>query len=115
MPRMASVLPHYPHHIVQRGHNRQAVFAEHADFDRYLATLREFKEEYGVKVYAFCLMTNHVHLLLAPEEPTSIGKLMKRLAGRQTRRRTKWDPVGRPLQVRPRAARGLPFCLLPLH
>ena len=86
MPRMARViLAHYPHHIVQRGHNRQVTFAERADFERYVATLREFKDEYGVLVYAFCLMTNHVHLLLAPREPNGIGKLMKRLAARQTR------------------------------
>jgi len=86
MPRMARVVvPQYPHHVVQRGHNRQVTFAERSDFERYLATLREFKEQYGVKVYAFCLMTNHVHLLLAPEEPAGIGNLMKRLAGRQTR------------------------------
>lgn len=86
MPRMARVvLPHFPHHVVQRGHNRQVTFAERVDFERYLATLREFKEGYGVRVYAFCLMTNHVHLLLAPSDPAGIGKLMKRLAGRQTR------------------------------
>lgn len=86
MPRMGRVvLPHYPHHIVQRGHNRQVTFAERVDYERYVATLREFKEEYGVKVYGFCLMTNHVHLLLAPDAPGGIGKLMKRLAGRQTR------------------------------
>ena len=67
MPRMGRViLPRYPHHIVQRGHNRQAVFAEVDDYRRYLNTLREFKNEYGVQVYAYCLMTNHVHLLLAP-------------------------------------------------
>jgi len=47
--------------------------------------LRELKEKYAVAVYAFCLMTNHVHLLVSPGEPTSLGKLMKRLAGRQTR------------------------------
>lgn len=86
MSRMARVvLPHYPHHIVQRGHNRQVIFAERQDYQRYLDTLREYKEQYGVAVYAFCLMTNHVHLLLSPREPTGIGKLMKRLAGRQTR------------------------------
>jgi len=79
------VLPHYPHHIVQRGHNRQVTFAARVDFERYLATLREFKAAYGVHVHAFCLMTNHVHLLLAPQEPAGIGKLMKRLAARQTR------------------------------
>ena len=86
MPRLGRiVLPHYPHHVVQRGHNRQPIFAEPQDYERYLETLREFKSEYGVEVYAYCLMTNHVHLLLAPSEPDAIGKLMKRLAGRQTR------------------------------
>ncbi len=67
MPRMARVLlPHYPHHVVQRGHNKQVVFAHPEDFERYLADLRELKKALDVKVYAFCLMTNHVHLLLAP-------------------------------------------------
>ena len=67
MPRMARVvLPHYPHHVVQRGHNKQVVFAHPGDFDSYLADLQELKTALGVKVYAFCLMTNHVHLLLAP-------------------------------------------------
>ena len=79
MPRMGRVvLPNYPHHIVQRGHNRQAVFAEAADFQRYLYDLRELKNAFGVKVYAYCLMTNHVHLLLAPDESTAgLGRLMK--------------------------------------
>lgn len=86
MPRMGRViLPRYPHHIVQRGHNRQVVFAEAEDYRHYLDTLIEFKETYGVQVFAYCLMTNHVHLLLAPQDHCSIGKLMKRLAGRQTR------------------------------
>ncbi len=86
MPRMARiVLPHYPHHIVQRGHNRQVVFAQPRDYERYIGALREFKKEYGVALYAFCLMTNHVHLLLAPRDSTGLARLMKRLAGRQTR------------------------------
>ena len=107
MPRTGRViLPEYPHHIVQRGHNRQAVFAEPADFRRYLATLEEFKDVFRVRVYAFCLMTNHVHLLVAPETTSSLGLLMKRLAGRQTqfynrlegRRGTLWE--GRTNRVR---------------
>ncbi len=87
MPRMGRVmLPNYPHHVVQRGHNRQAVFAEPGDYRRYLETLADFKSVFGVKVYAYCLMTNHVHLLLSPgEEVADLGRLMKRLAGRQTR------------------------------
>lgn len=86
MPRIGrTILQYYPHHVVQRGHNRQAVFAEARDYERYLETLAQFKDVYGVKVYAFCLMTNHIHLLVAPEEVAGLGQLMKRLAGRQTR------------------------------
>ena len=45
MPRMGRViLPRYPHHIVQRGHNRQAVFAEAGDYRHYLDSLIEFKD-----------------------------------------------------------------------
>ena len=74
------------HHIVQRGHNRQAVFIEDADYQYYLRTLREWKEELAIKVYGYCLMTNHVHLIIDPcEDRDNLGKLMKRLAGRQTR------------------------------
>lgn len=86
MPRMGrTVLSGYPHHVVQRGHNLQVVFAETADYDRYLQTFSDFKDVYGVKVYPYCLMTNHVHLLVAPEDIAGLGALMKRLAGRQTR------------------------------
>lgn len=69
MPRIGRViLPNYPHHVVQRGHNRQVVFAEEADYRYYLDTLKAFKQVYDVKVFGFCLMTNHVHLILQPGE-----------------------------------------------
>jgi putative transposase len=72
---------------VQRGHNKQVVFAQEADFQYYLSTLEAFKALYGVKVYGFfCLMTNHIHLILQPGEAISgLGPLMKRLPGRKTR------------------------------
>src|SRR5690606_4349382 len=86
------VLPNYPHHVVQRGHNRQVVFAHDDDCRRYLADLRELKEAFGVKVYAYCLMTNHVHLLLAPGESASgLGQLMKALAARTIRYRNRLE------------------------
>jgi len=86
MPRTGRVvLPAYPHHVIQRGHNRHVVFATPADHERYLATLAEFKEEFGVKVYAWCLMTNHVHLLLEPSTAAGLAALMKRVSARQTR------------------------------
>ena len=56
MPRMGRVvLPNYPHHVVQRGHNRQVVFAEPSDYPRYLDDLRELKTLFDVKVYALLL------------------------------------------------------------
>ena len=87
MPRIGRVvLPNCPHHIVQRGHNRQEIFIQESDYAFFLATLREWKEACGVKVYAFCLMNNHVHLVLEPPEDVAmLPRLMKRLAGRQTR------------------------------
>ncbi|MFC5698278.1 transposase [Pseudomonas sp. GCM10022186] len=93
MSRVGRVLlPNYPHHIVQRGHNRQVVFAEAADFERYLADLRELKDAFGVKVYAYCLMTNHVHLLLAPDDSLGgLSQLMKTLAARATRYRNRLE------------------------
>lgn len=93
MPRMGRlVLANYPYHVVQRGHNRQVVFAADEDYQRYLADLRELKDAFGVKVYAYCLMTNHVHLLLAPGESTAgLGQLMKALAARATRYRNRLE------------------------
>ena len=87
MPRSARVvLPYTAHHIVQRGHNRQAVFVSDDDYWYYHENLVEFKREFGCRIYAYCLMTNHVHLVVDPgESPESLSLLMKRVAGRQTR------------------------------
>lgn len=87
MPRpVRLILNSCPHHIIQRGHNRQVVFAGNDDYQYYLDTLQEWKSELDCKVYAFCLMTNHVHLIVDPgNQPENLSLLMKRLAGRQTR------------------------------
>jgi putative transposase len=67
MARMARiVVAQCPHHIVQRGHNRRVVFVTDGDRKSYLETLAEFRTELGLKVYAYCLMTNHVHLIVDP-------------------------------------------------
>lgn len=88
MPRIARIaLPHYPHHLVHRGHNRRDVFRNSADRLSYLETLIEFRASLQLMVYGYCLMTNHVHLVVDPgDEPANLGRLMKRLAGRHTRR-----------------------------
>lgn len=87
MPRKGRmILPNMPHHIVQRGHNRNVVFVEQRDYQYYIENLVEWKAQLGIKVYGYCLMTNHIHLIVEPGEiPSDVGSLMKRLAGRQTR------------------------------
>ena len=87
MPRQARVvISNTPHHIVQRGHNRQVVFASENDFYHYKENLIHFKKEFSCKVYAYCFMSNHVHLVINPsDEPENISQIMKRVAGRQTR------------------------------
>ena len=87
MPRAARViLPNYPHHIIQRGHNRSVVFTTDEDYLYYLENLKEWKKELDCKIYAYCLMTNHIHLIVAcGEKVENLGLLMKRVAGRQTR------------------------------
>lgn len=96
MPRMSRIaLPNLPHHIVQRGHSRRDVFF--GDFDRtdYLNTLAECRVTLRIKIYGYCLMSNHVHLLVDPgADASNISSLMKRLAGRHTRRinlRNSWS------------------------
>ena len=80
MPRSARIiLPHTPHHIVQRGHNRQTVFVSDDDYNYYRENLIEFKREFNCRIYAYCLMTNHVHLIVDPgDRPESLSMLMKR-------------------------------------
>lgn len=87
MPRIGRVVaPNMSHHVVQRGHYRNVVFVDDGDYFYYLDTLGKWTQQLQVKVYTWCLMTNHVHLLLDPgDDIKSIGLLMKRLAGRQTR------------------------------
>lgn len=88
MPRKSRIaVANLPHHIVQRGHCRNAVFF--SDFDRndYLGTLAECRAAMELKIHAYCLMTNHVHLIVDPgTEAANISELMKCVAGRHSRR-----------------------------
>ncbi len=64
MPRAARVVAvGAPHHITQRGNNRQDVFLAGEDRRFYLETLREDSRRYGLRILGYCLMTNHVHLV----------------------------------------------------
>ena len=85
MPRKARILvPNCPHHIVQRGHNRNVVFLGDQDYQYYLENLREWKKELGIKLYAWCLMSNHIHIVAEPgKDAMTLSTLMKMVNGRQ--------------------------------
>jgi putative transposase len=87
MPRTARlIVPDVAVHVVQRGHSRADCFFEEADYRAYLCLLRTYATQFACKVHAYCLMTNHVHLLLTPPDPTSCAQLMKHVAQRYSKR-----------------------------
>jgi putative transposase len=77
MPRIARVVvAAVPHHVTQRGNNRQAVFFTDDDRLRYLELLAEQSKRHGLAIRGYCLMTNHVHLVVVPDETSSLAKAL---------------------------------------
>ncbi|HSI49296.1 MAG TPA: transposase [Ideonella sp.] len=72
----------YPHHLIQRGHNRADVFVDDADRQRYLDILRDVAHEHKVAVHAYVLMGNHAHLLATPETAEGLSRMMQSLGRR---------------------------------
>ena len=80
MPRRARLmLPGVPLHVIQRGNNRAACFFSDEDRSFYLFHLDRLLQPMGCALHAYCLMTNHVHLLLTAAHPDSCAGLMKRI------------------------------------
>ena len=77
LPRF--VIPRQPQHVIQRGNNRQDIFAAESDYLFYLEKLEAAAKQHSCEIHAYVLMTNHVHLLLTPEHEDSIGKMMQML------------------------------------
>ena len=83
MPRRARlVIPGIPLHIIQRGNNRSVCFYTEVDYQRYLETFAVQADKYGCRIHAYCLMTNHVHLLVTPARTDSAALMMKHLGQR---------------------------------
>ena len=80
LPRLT--LPGYPHHIIQRGNNRQTVFSSAADHQMFLALLEESARKFGVALHAYVLMGNHFHLLATPSTVEGLPQMMQ-AAGRR--------------------------------
>jgi len=80
MPRQARVVfPNIPHHIIQRGNRREDVFFSDNDRKQYLEWLKEYCKEHKVEILAYCLMTNHIHLIAVPTTEDGLQKVLKPL------------------------------------
>ena len=83
MPRKPRMyLPGIPCHVIQRGNNREATFFAEHDYQFYLECLHDATQRYQVKVHAYVLMTNHVHILMTPEASESISLTMQSIGRR---------------------------------
>ncbi|RYF30941.1 MAG: transposase [Comamonadaceae bacterium] len=83
LPRLT--VPRHPHHIIQRGNNRQAIFSCADDYLFMLALLEEHAHANKVAVHAYVLMSNHFHLLATPQTPEGIPMLMQAVGRRYVR------------------------------
>jgi putative transposase len=100
MPRQGRLIfPDVAVHIVQRGHDRRDCFRQETDYLVYLANLRDVMGPSGCALHAYCLMTNHVHLLVTPSHARGCAVLMRDLGQRYVqyfnrryeRRGTLWE------------------------
>lgn len=75
-------VPGQPLHIIQRGNNREPIFASDDDYRFYLECLQDAADAQGLVIHAYVLMTNHVHLLASPESETSPPKTLQSVGRR---------------------------------
>jgi putative transposase len=74
MPRVARVeVPDCAHHVTQRGNRRTAIFKDEEDRRAYGTFLKKYAEKHGLDIWAYCLMTNHVHHVVVPRSPGSLS------------------------------------------
>lgn len=83
LPRLT--LPGYAHHVIQRGNNRQPIFATPADREVLLALLAEYAAKFRVALHAYVLMDNHFHLLATPETADGLPQMMQAVGRRYVR------------------------------
>ncbi len=79
------VIPNIPHHIIQRGNRRMETFFSEADYREYLFLMAEWCNRCKVQVWSYCLMSNHVHLIVVPETEDGLRRAIGEVHRRYTR------------------------------
>jgi putative transposase len=77
LPRL--VVPHQPHHVIQQGNDRQLIFREPEDYQRFLGWLKESAREYKVAIHAYVLMPDQWQLLATPADADGLAQAMQRV------------------------------------
>jgi len=86
MARMARVVvPGFPHHVTQRGNRRQQTFFSDSDYRFYIGLLAEFSRKADSEIWAYCLMPNHVHLVIVPAQEDGLRATLSQVHRRYTR------------------------------
>ena len=87
MPRLARVVvAGLPHHVTQRGNRRQRTFFEDGDYQAYIDLVAQWCGHWGAEVWAYCLMPNHVHLIVVPPAEDALRRAIGEPHRRYTRR-----------------------------
>jgi len=87
MARLARlVIPGVPHHVTQRGNRRERTFFGDGDYRAYLDLLAESSAKAEVEVWAYCLMPNHVHVIMTPADPDGLRRAFAETHRRYTGR-----------------------------
>ena len=95
MPRAARiVVPDVPHHVIQRGNRQQRIFLTQGDCRRYVEMLAEACQAHGVRCFAWCLMPNHVHLVLTPDAASGLRAVMSSVHTRYAQRINRREQLG---------------------
>lgn len=77
LPRF--VVPYQPHHVIQQGNDRQLIFRETADYQRFLGWLKQSAREYKVAIHAYVLMPDQWQLLATPTDTDGLARAMQRV------------------------------------
>jgi len=99
MPRQARVLlDNVCYHIIARGNEKRVIFRDESDFGKYMTLILKYKERFGAKIYGWCLMPNHIHMVV---ESPQLSKFMHGIGGSYAKYfRYKYGGVGHLLQDR---------------
>jgi putative transposase len=71
------VIPEWPYHVTHRGNNKQPIFYDEEDIERYIRLVRVYKSKWNCKILGYSLMPNHIHLLIVPSENPGLAKAMQ--------------------------------------